>query len=322
MNKIAVGLYWSVDWHHMEVTKVFKNGKCQITETWIAEDTGKSCKSVDNYGIGTDGNEQYAYALDYPAYKLYASGAFNWTPEMETKEENEMTDPNKYTGEFTFEGRTYETNAKGNYFYVTDIEAGYCRKRIGREAYEKAFEQFTALEKTSKLDAGMEKLGYSRIESEIHPDYFTYSTCDGQSKVMSFQTVEEGLKWVAEQTKDEEPAKEEKKAEKKTKKAAKPRKSKDIAHDSNGVTLTTKQVEFLKALPKCSFWENGLDSGLWCDCIAEDIGWNPMSVGAMVSTLREKDLVVVIPQKVNNKKCKSMEFTELGKKVAKELGLA
>lgn len=177
-----------------------------------------------------------------------------------------MTDPNKYTGEFTFEGRTYETNAKGNYFYVTDIEAGYCRKRIGREAYEKALEQFKATEEANKV---------------------------------------------------EEPAK-----EKKTKKAAKPRKSKDIAHESNGVTLTTKQVEFLKALPKCSFWENGLDSGLWCDCIAEDIGWNPMSVGAMVSTLREKDLVVVIPQKVNNKKCKSMEFTELGKKVAKELGLA
>ena len=292
MKKIAVGLYWSVDWHHMEVTKVFKNGKCQITETWIAEDTGKSCKSVDNYGIGTDGNEQYAYALDYPAYKLYASGAFNWTPDMETKEENEMKDTNKYTGEFTFEGRTFETNAKGNYFYVTDIEAGYCRKRIGQAAYEKAWEAYLQTkEDNAQTDEWQEE---ANAEVEARKD--------------------------AEDKKNHEA--EENFNGKKTKKAAKPRKSKDIAHESNGVTLTTKQVEFLKALPKCSFWENGLDSGLWCDCIAEDIGWNPMSVGAMVSTLREKDLVVVIPQKVNNKKCKSMEFTELGKKVAKELGLA
>jgi hypothetical protein len=114
---------------------------------------------------------------------------------------------------------------------------------------------------------------------------------------------------------------------KQTKKA---RRSKDVAYEMarlNGeeaetiVTLTAKQVDFLKSLPGTSFWEDGIDSILWCDCIAQDIDWNPMSVGAMISTLREKNLIVVARDDSRQGKPKAMTFTDMGKQVAKELGL-
>lgn len=101
----------------------------------------------------------------------------------------------------------------------------------------------------------------------------------------------------------------------------KPRKSKDIAFESNGVTLTAKQVNFLKSLQGISFWDDGINSALWCDSIAMDINWNPMSVGAMISTLREKDLIVVTRDDSRQGKPKFMTFTDLGKEVATELGL-
>lgn len=108
------------------------------------------------------------------------------------------------------------------------------------------------------------------------------------------------------------------------KKASKPRKSKDIAHESNGVTLTAKQVKFIQRMPEDDFYEHGLDSALWidvyCDTIADE--FNPMAVGAMVSTLREKGLINVGMQKVNGRNSKFFGFTELGKQVAKELGLS
>ena len=106
--------------------------------------------------------------------------------------------------------------------------------------------------------------------------------------------------------------------------AKKTRKSKDIAFESDGVTLTAKQVAFIKRMPEDDFFENGLDSTLWidvfCDTVADQ--FSPMAVGAMVSTLREKGVISVVQDKVNGKKAKWMAFTDLGKQVAKELGLA
>lgn len=115
----------------------------------------------------------------------------------------------------------------------------------------------------------------------------------------------------------------------KQKKVRKPRRSKDVAFEMDTlighVTLTAKQVQFLKLLPKTCFWENGLDSALWCDILADEIGGQfadkPMTVGAMISTLREKDLLIVVVQRVNGRKAKFFELTDLGKEVAAELGL-
>lgn len=103
------------------------------------------------------------------------------------------------------------------------------------------------------------------------------------------------------------------------------RKSKDIAYDGNGVTLTAKQVDFIRHLPDTCFWENGLDSKVWVDCLCDDIGGQfegkPMTVGAMISTLCEKGLGIRAKEKVNNRTATYFELTPTGKMVAAELGL-
>lgn len=108
-------------------------------------------------------------------------------------------------------------------------------------------------------------------------------------------------------------------------KTKKPRKSKDIAHESYGVTLTAKQVDFMKHLPDTCFWDSGLDSEIWTDVLCDDIGGQfkgkPMTVGAMISTLCEKGLGVRCRQKINNRMSTSFKLTELGKKIATKLGV-
>lgn len=129
------------------------------------------------------------------------------------------------------------------------------------------------------------------------------------------------------QAREAEQAKKDAEAEKKfnKQKTSKPRKSKDIAHESNGVTLTAKQVDFIHHIPDTCFYEHGLESTMWCDVLADEIGGQfegkPMTIGAMISTLKEKGLIYVTQDRVNGKKCKFFGFTELGKQIAKELGL-
>lgn len=110
----------------------------------------------------------------------------------------------------------------------------------------------------------------------------------------------------------------------KVEKAKKTRKSKDIAftYTVNGeviVTLTAKQVDFIKHLPDTCFWEHGLDSCIWIDCLCDEIkgqfAGKPMTVGAMISTICEKKLGIRADNRVNGKKCKSFSLTELGKQV-------
>lgn len=103
------------------------------------------------------------------------------------------------------------------------------------------------------------------------------------------------------------------------------RKSKDTAYDGNGITLTAKQVDFIRHLPDTCFWENGLNSALWTDVLADEIGGQfagkPMTTGAMISTICEKGLANRAADRVNGRKATFMALTELGKKVAAELGL-
>lgn len=110
------------------------------------------------------------------------------------------------------------------------------------------------------------------------------------------------------------------------KKTSKPRRSKDIAYEANGLTLTAKQVDFIKHLPDTDYWENGLDSCIWTDILCDQIGGQfadkPMTVGAMISTLCEKGLGVRGKEKMNGRKATFFELTEMGKKVAGDLGLA
>jgi hypothetical protein len=99
----------------------------------------------------------------------------------------------------------------------------------------------------------------------------------------------------------------------------------EFVEDGMGVILTAKQVAFIKELPRTQFWTGGLDSALWIDILCDELSdkMGPMTIGAMVSTLREKHLLVVsVGSYDNGKKAKYIAFTELGKKVvAKVLGL-
>lgn len=119
--------------------------------------------------------------------------------------------------------------------------------------------------------------------------------------------------------------------------AAKPkrtRKSKDIGFTGTiiladdkiaDVTLTTKQVAFMMHLSDSCFWERGLQSSLWVDVLCDEIGGEfagkPMTVGAMISTLCEKGIGRRFKERINNRKCTCFELTELGQKVAEQLGL-
>ena len=110
-----------------------------------------------------------------------------------------------------------------------------------------------------------------------------------------------------------------------SKKTRKPRRSKDIAYEGNGLTLTAKQVDFIRHLPDTCFWEQGLDSCIWVDCLCDDIGGQfknkPMTVGAMISTICEKGLGQRGRDESRKGKPTVFELTELGKTVAAELGV-
>lgn len=190
------------------------------------------------------------------------------------------------TANFNYNGIEYMRTEKG-YFYK--VENGK-KIRIKQAEYEQAFENLTD-------DAAED-------DDDVELEEFT-------------KMIEDRKQAQAESDKQAEDA-----VNGKTKK---PRKSKDIAHESNGVTLTAKQVDFIKHIPDTNFYEHGLDSALWCDILADEIGGQfagkPMTVGAMISTLKEKNLISVGQERINGKKAKFFEFTELGKQVAKELGL-
>lgn len=188
---------------------------------------------------------------------------------------------------FTLDGVTY-TRTRTGYCYKStgtfDRKGQEMNRRIAEAVFEKAFEDYLQSRQDEADQAEFEE----RKNREAEKDRKTEENFNGKTK-----------------------------AEKK------PRRSKDIAHESNGVTLTAKQVAFIKLFPNDDFYERGLESALWIECLCDTVAgtFNPMAVGAMVSTLREKHLIEVGWDKVNGKKCKYLQFTELGKQIAKELGL-
>ena len=190
------------------------------------------------------------------------------------------------------------------YIYVRNTETGRCSrynaeaqngKRISADVYD-----------SNKTRAK------TRMDEENGDDLTEEMIENALREVEESQTTEE-IKHIAEGFAPK-------------KKQSKPRKSKDIAHESKcGVTLTAKQVDFLRHLPDSDFWENGLDSEIWVDCLCDEIGGQfrdkPMTVGAMISTLCEKKLGVRCRQKVNGRVATSFALTDLGKTVISELGI-
>lgn len=106
-------------------------------------------------------------------------------------------------------------------------------------------------------------------------------------------------------------------------KPRKAKKSKDVAFEYEGVTLTAKQADFICHLPDTCFWENGLDSCIWVDCLCDDIGGQfagkPMTVGAMISTICEKGLGRRGVERRDGRKCTTFELTAKGKVIVSML---
>jgi hypothetical protein len=327
MKQIVLGMVWNIDGHEMEVTKMYKNGKVQITETWISEDTWEECKHVANYIVATDENGiQYAYDPKYAEYANPGSSEYKWWArkyasgaDFAPKQGKETTTNSKEDKEMCEIKRSFEVNG------VTYMEAktGYCYKstgtfdkvgnpvmrRVGLSALEKAYEEYTALKKEEEDWGAEEQTAKTKAEAEkVQADKETENAFNKKHGVEILKSALEANK---------------KYIEKSEKKTSKPRKSKDVAFEGAGITLTAKQVDFIKMMPNDDFYENGLDSTLWIDVFCDTVAdkFSPMAVGAMVSTLKEKHLITVTVERVNGKKSKYMAFTETGKEVAKQLGL-
>ena len=212
------------------------------------------------------------------------------------------------TNEITFEinGATYTRKANG-YCYVSYeySESGKVH-RIGKSEFESKYAQF-------------------QTEEAVEIEITELEPREGE-KVYHDEPIERvDIESAVEATEESQTTEETKQIAKEFAPKKRTRKSKDIAYDGNGTTLTAKQVDFIRHLPDTCFWENGLDSAVWTDVLADEIGGQfagkPMTTGAMISTICEKGLASRANDRVNGRKSTFMVLTELGKRVAAELGL-
>lgn len=210
---------------------------------------------------------------------------------------------------FNHNGRNYAQNEKSNRFYRQGDDGKYIR--ISQRAYEEAFAEF--LEKTTE-----------KIELE-----------DDTNAIAEYTTemTQEETKEDAEDTQNTEaltPASDAKKIPKKAKKSTRKKKVQvggfEFQEGEVHLILTPKQVDFLKHLSDSPFWQRGVQSTLWIDDLCDEITGQfenkPMTVGAMVSTLREKGVLAVAIGNLGNKKSKYIELTDFGQRIATRIGIA
>lgn len=241
--------------------------------------------------------------------------------------------------EFSYNGTVYSCNATTNRY--SKIVAGKTR-RIGKAEYDQAHDEWV----TAALDEADQSLEDEEVEEaveEVAPKAekndlwgHVYEDANGNrvEVVSPSQDHEEldGYKYIysayaTPKGRADYEAKKAKKAKKPTKKA----KTGGMEFDQSGihVILTDKQVDFIRHLPDTTFWESGVDSCPWIDCLCDDIGGQfankPMTVGAMISTLREKGLLRVSFGQYGGglegkgRKAKFFEATEIGKEIFRQI---
>lgn len=81
------------------------------------------------------------------------------------------------------------------------------------------------------------------------------------------------------------------------------------------VILTPKQTEFMERLEEYENWESGnrgkwLYGDLYAECLSDTM--SPMSVGAMITTLREKGVIRTEYARVDGRRVCKFQLTELG----------
>lgn len=188
---------------------------------------------------------------------------------------------------FTVNNTGYTMNAKTGYCYrymETKDENGKTRRqniRISRKEYNEAY------------------------------DLFVYRAMESAEESLESEEMAE----IVEEMKEEEP-----------KKTPRRRRTQvggmEFSESGVRVIITKNQIKFIRMLPMSEFWTESVDSTLWIDVLCDELAMEmgPMTIGAMVSTLREKGLLVVsIGSYDNGKKAKYIAFTELGKKVATKI---
>lgn len=218
---------------------------------------------------------------------------------------------NTYT---TMRGNIISTNEAGTHCYMWPEGRKGERVRIKKAEYEQIIRE-DKLERKLAAEAPVEieitELEPREGEKVYHDEPIEYTDIEAAVEATEESQTTEETKQIAKEF---------------APKKKRTRKSKDIAYDGNDITLTAKQVDFIRHLPDTHFWENGLDSCIWVDCLCDDIGGQfegkPMTVGAMISTLCEKGLGARTKEKVNNRTATSFKLTPTGKVVASKLGLA
>lgn len=87
------------------------------------------------------------------------------------------------------------------------------------------------------------------------------------------------------------------------------------------VLLTPKQLEFMERLSECPEWDGTPTGEYNASLYAQELEdtMNPMSVGAVLTTLREKNLLQTKKRKVGGVKCCIFKLTDLGEKVYRKL---
>ena len=181
----------------------------------------------------------------------------------------------------------YITNAAGTYFWK--VENGK-KTRISRSEYELAFEAY--INSTEDDLEGLEELDEQELVREAQREMAEASDRQAEEAINK---------------------------PKKTYKRS--RAAKTLVIDGVEIGLTEKHLMLLHAMPKSGFWDNGLSSCIWTFALVDAVegGMSAMAVGAIISTLREKGIILVGIGAT--KKEKYIELTDFGKKVATELGI-
>lgn len=181
---------------------------------------------------------------------------------------------------FTLDGVGYNQNAKGNRFFKVDKDGKLVR--ISRSDYEIAYETY--------MDNAEQEM-YNK-EQELREKKNRESDKIAEDSVNRPQ------------------------------KAKRTRAATSVVDLGKiKVALTEKQVAFMMSLPLSKDWKN-VDSTIHIQDLGMDLGGEfaekPMTVGAMVTTLREKGVIFVTK---GGRKERSFNLTDVGVKVAIKMGL-
>lgn len=184
--------------------------------------------------------------------------------------------------------KKFELDEAKGYATYERKDSGYCYRngvRIRTEQFEAAERDFEA-----RKAAMAEPVEIPGVRKDLNPT----ATINGHEYVHDWAGrayYRDGERITRAQFEAETGGEEEAKAL-----TARPRRPKDVAFEADGVTLTAKQLDFLRELAALS--EDDLlgnpESGVWCDILCDAIGGQfrgkPMTVGAMLSTICEKGL--------------------------------